>query len=179
MAAALLLRNRDEPPRVDAPIAQAASPETPARETPPAVTPRPNRQVPGIPASQPQATEPEAKDIPLALVTTSLARPLAQALVEQVSKSGKYARPRLMATDVDEAFRSLCGNVDFVVLSRRIADAELAQCHKWGIDLAEWKLGYQAVVLAAAPTTELRRCRRAKSFSRSHAASPIQPNPRG
>ncbi|MGH8236899.1 MAG: substrate-binding domain-containing protein [Steroidobacteraceae bacterium] len=155
MAAALLLRNRDEPPRVDAPIAQTAAPQTPARATQPAVTPRPNRQVTGIPASQPQAIEPQAKDIPLALVTTSLARPLAQALVEQVNKSGKYAQPRLLALDVDEAFRSLCGNVDFVVLSRRISDSELAQCHKWGIGLAEWKLGYQAVVLAAAPTTAL------------------------
>jgi phosphate transport system substrate-binding protein len=35
------------------------------------------------------------------------------------------------------------------MVSRRIADAELAQCRKWGVDIVEWKLGYQAVVLTA------------------------------
>lgn len=156
MAAALLLRDRGVPPREDAPVAQTTAPRMPARETRLEVTPRPARQVSGVsaPQPQPQATESETRDIPLALVTSSLARPLAQALIEKVSKA-RYAQPRLMAMDADEAFRALCSNTDFAVVSRRLSDSELAQCHKWGIDLAEWKLGYQAVVLAAAPTTEL------------------------
>ena len=95
MAAALLLRDRDEPPRVDAPIAQTAAPETPARATAArghcrARTDKSLR----IPASQPQAQEPEAKDIPLALVTTSLARPLAQALVERAEQVLPASRNR-------------------------------------------------------------------------------------
>jgi phosphate transport system substrate-binding protein len=154
MAAALLLRDRGVPSREDAPVAQATAPGMPARETPPEVAPRPARQVPGVAAPQPQATESDTKDIPLALVTSSLARPLAQALIQPVSKA-RYAQPRLMVMDTDEAFRALCSNTDFAVISRRLYDSELAQCQKWGIDLAEWKLGYQAVVLAAAPTTEL------------------------
>lgn len=153
MAAALLLRNRDESPLVDVPIVQAPAPKAPARETKPVITPSPARQASGVVA--PQATESEARDIPLALVASSLARPLAQALVESVSKYSKYPPPRLMTMETDEAFRALCGNTDFVVVSRRISDAERAQCQKWGIDITEWKLGYQAVALAAAPTTEL------------------------
>ena len=100
--------------------------------TQPAVTPRPTGKSLASPASQPQAAEPEAKDIPLALVTSSLARPLAQALVEHVSKSGKFAQPRVMTMDDDEAFRALCGNVDFVIVSRRISDGELRSVPQMG-----------------------------------------------
>jgi phosphate transport system substrate-binding protein len=37
------------------------------------------------------------------------------------------------------------------MVSRRISDAELTQCRNWGIDVAEWMLGHQAVVLTAGP----------------------------
>jgi phosphate transport system substrate-binding protein len=64
---------------------------------------------------------------------------------------GAFAQARVMEMEDDEALRALCSNVDFAVVSRRIADAELTQCRKWGIELAEWMLGYQAVVLTAGP----------------------------
>ena len=38
--------------------------------------------------------------------------------------------------------------------SRRIDDVELENCRKWGIDVVEWKLGYQAVVLTAGPAAD-------------------------
>jgi phosphate transport system substrate-binding protein len=157
VAAALLMHDRDEPRSDDAPIAQAPVPRPPERVAQPDGAPQPgspiasNQRVP-----PPQAQEVEAKDIPVTVLTSSLPRPLAQALVERLGKSGYFAQPRLRVSDHDEAFRTLCGSdIDFVIASRRIADAELAQCHKWGIPVLEWKLGYQAVVLAAAPTTEL------------------------
>jgi phosphate transport system substrate-binding protein len=155
MAAALLLRDQDEPSRVETPIVQATAPQTPARETQPVVTPRPDRQVPGISASQPQAPESEAEDIPLALVTSVLARPLAEALVESASRYVRnVARARVMTMDEEQAFSALCANADFVMASRRIFDAELTRCRKWGIDVVEWKLGYQAVVLTAGPAAD-------------------------
>ena len=79
MAAALMLRGGDEPAREDAPVAQSA-PNSPQPALQPAVTAQPERQVTrnDSPAAQPQAQEPETKDIPLALVTTSLTRPLAK-----------------------------------------------------------------------------------------------------
>ncbi len=104
--------------------------------------------------SQPQAQEPEAKDIPLALVTTSLTRPLAEALAVGLGRYYRLAQPRVMTMDDYEAFRALCANADFVMASRRIDDVELANCRKWGIDVVEWKLGYQAVVLTAGPSAD-------------------------
>ncbi len=155
MAATLLFRDRHEPPREGAPIAQAAAPRAP--EPQPTQTPRPDRQVTGNGGAvpQPQAQETAAKDLPVALVTSSLARPLAQALAEHLTRyPGYYAQPRLMTMDDDEGFRALCGNADLVIASRRILDAELAQCRRWSIDVVEWKLGYQAVVLTAGPAAD-------------------------
>jgi phosphate transport system substrate-binding protein len=89
------------------------------------------------------------------LVTTSLARPLAQALVETVTKNmGRFPQPRTMTMDDDEALRAVCSNADFAIVSRRIAETELAQCHRFRVDIVEWKLGYQAVVLTAGPQAD-------------------------
>jgi phosphate transport system substrate-binding protein len=154
MAAALMLRGGDEPTREDPPEAQSA-PSSPQPVLRPAVAAQPERQVTrnDSPAAQPQAQE-EAKDIPLALVTTSLTRPLAEALAEMLGRFYRLARPRVMTMDDYEAFRALCTNADFVMASRRIDDVELANCRKWGIDVVEWKLGYQAVVLTAGPSAD-------------------------
>jgi phosphate transport system substrate-binding protein len=159
IAAALLLRNRDEPIDVTEPIAKQAAPGTPASESPPTVTPRSNQPASSA-KSSPLPIESESKEAPVVLVTSSLARPLAEGLVEQAAKYGGGApRARLMTMDDDESFRVLCGgangNTDFVMTSRHIAEAESALCQQWRLDVGEWKLGYQAVVLAAAPTTEL------------------------
>lgn len=156
MAAALLFRARHESSREDAPIAQAPAPRAPARAGQPADTSRPDRQVTnnGSEPSQPQAPESAGKDIPIALVTSSLAQPLAQALVERPTRHGYLAKPRVTTMGDDLAFQALCGNADFAIASRRILDAELAQCRKWGIDVVEWKLGYQAVVLTAGPAAD-------------------------
>ncbi len=155
VAAALMLRSGDEPTSEDAPVARSAS-NSPRPVLQPAVTAQPERQVArnDSPAAQPQAQEPEAKDIPLALVTTSLTRPLAEALAERLGKHYGLAQPRVMTMDDYEAFRALCANADFVMASRRIDDVELANCRKWGIDVVEWKLGYQAVVLTAGPSAD-------------------------
>jgi phosphate transport system substrate-binding protein len=159
MAAALLLRNRDETLGVAAPIAKQVAPSTPARETRPIVTPQSNRPASSA-KSSPPPIESENQDAPIVLVTSSLARPLAEALAEQAAKYGSGApRARVMTMDDDESFRALCGgangNTDFVMASRHIANAESDLCQQWRLDVVEWKLGYQAVVLAAAPTTEL------------------------
>ena len=148
IAAGLLFRERHEPSREAAPTAQASAPKTPARAAQPAGSPR---QVTGngSPVSQPPAQEPAAKDIPVALLTSSLAYPLAQALVGSLTRHGYFAQPRVTVYEGSGAFSSLCDNLDFVIASRRISDAELALCQKWGIDIVEWKLGYQAVVLTA------------------------------
>jgi phosphate transport system substrate-binding protein len=150
MAAAVLLRDRDEPARVQAPVAQQAAPSAPARPAQPAIASSPGQQAAGPADTSPQAHESESETIPIAFVTSSLARPLAEALIEGVMKyPGGFARPRIMTMDDTEALRALCSNADFAMVSRRITDAELAQCRKWGVDVVEWKLGYQAVVLTA------------------------------
>jgi phosphate transport system substrate-binding protein len=149
MAAAMLLRNRDEPARVAAPVAQQAVPREPTREVKPAAASSPKQQATGGTKASPPADEPESEDLPVSFVASSLTRPLAEALVESATKYGRFARPRVMTMDDTEALRALCSNADFVMVSRRIADAELAQCRKWGVDIVEWKLGYQAVVLTA------------------------------
>ena len=155
VAAALMLRGGDEPAREDPPVARSA-PSTPQPVLQPALTAQPERQVTrnDSPAAQSQAQEPEAKDIPVALVTTSLTRPLAEALAEMLGRFYGLARPRVMTMDDYEAFRALCVNADFVMASRRIDAVELENCRKWGIDLVEWKLGYQAVVLTAGPSAD-------------------------
>ena len=149
MATALLLRNRDEPLRADAPVAQQTVATAPVRETHSTISTQPARQPSGAESARSPA-EPEDKGVPLLLVTTSLARPLAEALIDSVMKyPGGFARPRLMTMDDAEALRAVCSNADFVMVSRRIADTELALCRNWGVDVVEWKLGYQAVVLTA------------------------------
>ncbi|HKR37979.1 MAG TPA: substrate-binding domain-containing protein, partial [Steroidobacteraceae bacterium] len=117
--------------------------------------PGPDGQVTGngSAASQPQAEE-APKDIPVALATSSLAQPLAMALLERLPKYGYFAKPRVTTMEGDGAFDWLCGNGDFVVASQRISDAALARCRKWAIDVVEWKLGYQAVVLTAGPASD-------------------------
>jgi phosphate transport system substrate-binding protein len=157
VAAALLFRDREEPPHVDAPMAQQAAPSAPVRAAEPEKIRSRDPQVTGNggTASQPESKESEANDIPLAFVTSTLARPLADALTESTSRYGRgFVRTRVMIMEEDEAFRALCGNADFVMVSRRIAAAELAQCRKWGIDVVEWKLGYLAVVLTAGPAAD-------------------------
>src|SRR5262245_53946322 len=159
IAAALLLRNREEPIDVAEPIAKQAAPGTPASEPRLTATPRPNQPASSA-RSSPLPIESESGDAPVVLVTSSLARPLAESLVEQAAKYGGGApRARVMTMDDDESFRALCGgangNTDFVMTSRQITETESALCQRWRLDKAEWKLGYQAVVLAAAPTTEL------------------------
>jgi phosphate transport system substrate-binding protein len=155
VAAALMLRGVDEPTSENAPVARRAS-NSPRPVLQPAVTAQPEREAArnDSPAAQPQAQVPEAKDIPLALVTTSLTRPLAEALAVSLGKYYVLAQPRIMTMDDYEAFRALCANADFVMASRRIGDVELANCRKWGIDVVEWKLGYQAVVLTAGPSAD-------------------------
>src|ERR1041384_2745647 len=46
VAAAVLLRNRDEPLRVEAPVAQQSAPTAPVRETQPTIVAQPDRQPP-------------------------------------------------------------------------------------------------------------------------------------
>jgi len=159
IAAALLLRSREDPTDAPAPVAKQAAPSAPASETQPAVTPR-SSQPASSARSSPLPIESEGKDVPVVLVTSQLARPLAEALAEQAAKyGGGPPRVRVSTMDDDESFRALCGsandNTDFVMASRHITEAESALCLRSRLDVAEWKLGYQAVVLAAAPTTEL------------------------
>ena len=51
--------------------------------------------------------------------------------------------------EADEALAALCVGTEFVIASRRMLDAELTRCMNAGIEVAEWNLGYQAVVLTA------------------------------
>jgi phosphate transport system substrate-binding protein len=156
MAAALLFRDRQELPSKDVPIAQTTASKAGQSAAPRTSVPGPDGQVTGngSAASQPPAEE-ASKDIPVALVTSSLAQPLAMALLERLPKYGYFAQPRVATMDGDSAFNALCGgNTDFVVASQRISDAALARCRKWGIDIVEWKLGYQAVVLTAGPASD-------------------------
>jgi len=100
----------------------------------------------------PEATESATGDIPVAVITSPLPRSLMQALVGRLQKYGYFAQPRVAYMEEDEALRTLCGgNIDFVMVSRRISREERALCDKWGIGILEWKLGYQAVVLVAGP----------------------------
>jgi phosphate transport system substrate-binding protein len=155
MATALLFRDRQELPSKDVPMAQAPAPKAAARAEQRTSAPRPDGRVTGNGSVTSQVPADEAsKDIPVALVTSSLAQPLAQALLERLPKYGYFAQPRVATMDGDGAFDALCGNADLVVASRRISDAALARCRKWGIDVVEWKLGYQAVVLAAGPASD-------------------------
>lgn len=156
MAAALLLRDEGHSPRRDVPVAQAVTARAPEEVAQPAGALRAGGEVAsnGSPTPQLEAKESEAKDIPVALVTPPLTYPMALALVGRLSKYGYFAQPRVAVSGHDGGFSSLCDNIDFVIASRRISDAELARCQKWGIDVVEWKLGYQAVVLSAGPASD-------------------------
>jgi phosphate transport system substrate-binding protein len=152
MAAALLLRDGDERPVDNAPIAQVAAPTTPAPASEPAGDPHAARQVTrgNRSGSQSQAPEAVAEDPRSTFATTALARPIAQALVQGFGPS----TPRVRVMDEDEALLTLCGQIDFVMVSRRITEAELTRCWNQHIEVAEWKIGYQAVVLTAGPMAE-------------------------
>jgi phosphate transport system substrate-binding protein len=151
--AALLLRERPrQQSGAAAPAAQAVARSPFSGTAPPAQTSGANSR--GTPdtraSSQPEATESATGDIPVAFITAPLPRPLAQGLVGRLAKYGFFAQPRMTSMEDDEALRTLCGgNIDFVMVSRRISRQERALCDKWGIGITEWQLGYQAVVLAA------------------------------
>ncbi|HJY41300.1 MAG TPA: hypothetical protein VJ303_08690 [Steroidobacteraceae bacterium] len=82
--------------------------------------------------SQPEATKSATGDIPVAVITSPLPRPLMQALVSRLQKYGYFAQPRVAYMEEDEALRTLCGgNIDFVMVSRSIAREERALCDKW------------------------------------------------
>lgn len=153
MAAALLLRDRHEQPIQREAVTEPAAPNAgpPAAQAERISLPGPQVSSDGSAQSQPQASPSAQSDYPVAFVTTALTRPLAQVLAESVRMYGAFAQARVMEMDDDEAFRALCSNADFVMVSRRISENEFAQCRKWGSDLSEWLLGYQAVVLTAGP----------------------------
>ena len=154
MAAALLLRNRDEPSREAAPIAQAVVPK-PATPEPPSAEPQPERHFTKTDpaASAPQAQATAAEDSRSTLATSASTRTIAQALVDIVRSFGS-GQPRVAVMDDAEALSALCGNADFAMVPRRITQAELQRCWNKHIDVAEWMLGYQAVVLTAGPTAQ-------------------------
>lgn len=152
--AALLLRERPEQAVGAAPHTQAVARSPFAGSVQPAAPSAVESRITRDSAtpSQPEATESATGDIPVALITSPLPRPLAQGLVGRLQKYGYFAQPRVAYMEEDEALRTLCGgNIDFVMVSRRISREEHASCDKWGIAIMEWKLGYQAVVLAAGP----------------------------
>jgi ABC-type phosphate transport system substrate-binding protein len=155
MAAALLLREENEPPGEAAPMAQQAAPSKQAHETQPAGTPQPKGQIArnDSTASQPPAQESAIEEPRGTFATSRLPRPIAQALVDSV-RAQDGPKPHLAAMDEEDALRALCANADFAMVSRRITEAELTRCWNRGIDVAEWKLGHQAVVLTAGPTAD-------------------------
>ncbi|HEY7639178.1 MAG TPA: substrate-binding domain-containing protein [Steroidobacteraceae bacterium] len=155
--AALLLRERPERSGVAASVTHTVARSPFAPSVPSAASSNANSvEVPqNSTPSQPEATESVGGDIPVAFITSPLPRPLAQALVGRLTQYGYFAQPRLTSMEDDEALRTLCaGNTDFVMVSRSIAREERALCDKWGIGIMEWKLGYQAVVLAAGPAAK-------------------------
>jgi phosphate transport system substrate-binding protein len=152
--AALLLRERPEQAVGAAPVTQTVARSPFAGPVQPAALSSIDSRITqdSVTPSQPEATESATGDIPVAVITSALPRPLAQALVGRLQKYGYFAQPRIAYMEEDEALRTLCGgNIDFVMVSRRISPEEHALCDKWGIAIMEWKLGYQAVVLAAGP----------------------------
>jgi hypothetical protein len=151
--AAVLLRGRDEPPRAAAPIAPAVVPKPATPEPQSAANQQAQRQITNThtAASPPQAQEPAAEDPRGTFAASASTRTMAQTLVDIWRGS---AQLRLAVMDDAEALRALCGNADFAMVTRRISEAELTQCWNKRIDVAEWMLGYQAVVLTAGPTAQ-------------------------
>jgi phosphate transport system substrate-binding protein len=82
-----------------------------------------------------------------------LPRPIAQALVDSLRGFGPHL-PRVTVMDEAEVLIALCGKSDFVMVSRRITEAELTRCWNQHIEVAEWKIGYQAIVLTAGPMAD-------------------------
>ena len=156
MAAALLMRGGDEPAREARPVALSA-PSSPQRAPQPPVAPQPERRVARNDSapSRPQAPEhePETVDLRGTFATSFLARPIAQSLVDGL-RGFDASKPRVVVMDDDVALAGLCTKADFAMVSRRINQVELAHCASERIDVAEWLLGYQAVVLTAGPTAE-------------------------
>jgi phosphate transport system substrate-binding protein len=153
MAAALWWRGRDELTPQPAPAARVAVPSASSAPAPKAQS----TSAPEWAAAQrnplaTQAAEPVADDSQrVTVLTSALARPLAQALLERLAPRQPPSVPRLTVVEADEAFEALCRGTEFVVASRRMLDVELVRCRHTGIEVAEWKLGYQAVVLTAGP----------------------------
>jgi len=157
MAAALLLRDGDGPPGDDAPVAQVTAPETPAPVSGPAGTPQSDDRIArgDSTASQSQTDEAAYEMFRSTFATSALARPIAQVLVDSLQGQGLgRLTPRVAVMDDDAALLSLCGKNDFAMVSRRITEAELTRCWNQHIEVAEWKIGYQAVVLTAGPMAE-------------------------
>src|SRR6185436_16444859 len=152
MAAALLLRSRDEPPE-DAPIAQTVVPKPATPERQPAATARPERQFSKSAPAAPAPQQPAAEDPRSTVATSALPRNIAQTLVDSARVFG-MAQPRVAVMDDAEALSALCGSADFAMVSRRITEEELTQCWNKRIEVAEWLLGYKAVVLTAGPTAQ-------------------------
>ena len=154
MAAALLLRDRDELSGDDAPIAQVASPRTPASAQS-AGAPQPDRQITRSDGagSELQPQEAAVENPPSTFATSALPRPIAQGLVDNLRAYGS-AQPRVAIMDEADALRALCGNAHFAMVSRRITEAELTRCWNQHIEVAEWLIGYQAAVLTAGPMAE-------------------------
>jgi ABC-type phosphate transport system substrate-binding protein len=154
MAAVLLLRNRDELLPEAAPSAQAVVPKPAPLEPQSVTTPPPQRRstdahrAASVPAQEPAAEDPRS-----VFPTSALARPIAEALVKRAGTFGG-SQLRVAVMEDAESLRALCANADFVMVSRRITEAELTQCWRNHIDVAEWLLGYHAVVLTAGPTAQ-------------------------
>jgi hypothetical protein len=151
--AAVLLRGRNESPREAAPIVQAVVPKPATPEPQFAGTQQPQRQFTNThpAASPPRAQEAAAEDPRGTFATSVSMRTMAQTLVDSMRGFGS-AQPRVAVMDDAEALRALCANADFAMVSRRITEAELTLCWNRRIEVAEWMLGYQAVVLTAGPT---------------------------
>jgi len=157
MAAALLLRGRDELKREAPPIVQAPAPKEPAPATQPIRTPEPASRVANNPSATP---EPEAQqagamgELAPMVATSALTQPIAEALADRLRNDGSYAVPQPRIMEAADAFRGLCEGIGFVFASRRIEQAESARCTQFRTEIVEWHIGYQAVVLTAGPTVE-------------------------
>jgi phosphate transport system substrate-binding protein len=155
IAATLLLRDRVEPSNDDAPIAQVAAPKAPAPVAQRSDAPRPDHQIArgDNAAAQPQAQEEVVEDPRAIFATSALPRPIAQALVDSMRGFGPHTA-RIAVMDELDALQALCAHADLAMVSRRITGAELQRCWNQHIEVAEWKIGYQAVVLTAGPMAE-------------------------
>jgi phosphate transport system substrate-binding protein len=157
MAAALLLRGREEPMTVAAPRASVAtSSSAPASNSGAARRAGPLRLAPAAASEDPQPQEGKAAAATRKrsiLVASSLTLPIAQALMER-SGSADSGPPPIMVMEPEEVFSALCAGVGMVIASRRITSAELRFCNSKDVDVVEWKIGYQAVAITAGPTAE-------------------------